>query len=847
MLLIISIGVSGSNPVGQGLWVNMAIWVARGASYVSGALVMVFCFLLILSGLVKLAGPDKPLPRFVWGMWVLFVFTSGIYHSIKAPWEDTFAFARPGGGGGVTGACVSWFFRIALGRVLALVAMGLGVTVGLSLIANKTAYAPFSLIWMASLSGWQWFRKFLADFFRAHGPSPDEIETDFEQGDNHDKDLELAALLEGDTQTDRVSTRDESSQGIGEAGFSSAVADIRERLRTSDVQGSTVSRQPSDDKAQAETCTTENAEDFASLVQPSLHEELFYEFPSLDILQKSEPQKRQRLSQDLEARARIIEKTLLSFGVVAKVVNYVQGPAVTQFELQPGPGVKISSIVNLSQDIALALAAQDIRMEAPIPGKSAVGIEVPNRETSLVHLRDVLETREFRTSKSPLTIALGKDISGRSVITTLDRSLHLLIAGATGAGKSVCINCMIASILFKARPDQVKLVLIDPKRVELSVWAKIPHLIAPVVSDPKKASGALRWAIKEMESRYEKFTKVGTRDIERYNQVATPPDSVKPAMPYIVIIIDELSDLMMVAPAEVEDCIFRLAQMARAAGIYLVVATQRPSVDVITGTIKANIPSRIAFAVASQIDSRTILDMGGAEKLLGRGDMLFAPVGATKPVRAQGCYVSEREIDELVSFVSSQAKPQFAPGILSQPEVTERETEIQEDPFFAQALRIVVEAKQASVSLLQRKLPIGYSRAARLIDAMESKGYVGPYEGSKPREVRISIQEYMRRFEENPSEEAPSQYGETRQSPRSSTPAPTPSESRIVIPEGSESPGPRGKDSAGYGNEDLLRKPSFLTGKESSDRVMRELLDRAGVGDRPWHGDKSSETRRNPR
>ena len=392
------------------------------------------------------------------------------------------------------------------------------------------------------------------------------------------------------------------------------------------------------------------------------------------------------------------------------------------------------------------MAAQDVRVEAHIPGKSAVGIEVPKTDVSLVYLRDVLETREFRTSESPLTICLGKDVSGKPVVTSLDKCLHLLIAGATGSGKSVCINSIITSLMYKARPDQTKLLLIDPKRVELSVWANIPHLIAPVVADPKKAAGALRWAIKEMESRYEKFTTVGTRDIERYNQIATPPNSLRPAIPYIVIIIDELSDLMMIAPAEVEDAIFRLAQMARAAGIYLVVATQRPSVDVITGTIKANIPSRLSFSVSSQVDSRTILDMGGAEKLLGRGDMLFLPVGANKPLRAQGCYISEREIDELVSFVSAQAKPQFAPGVLSQPEMPSKETEMAEDPLFPQAVRIVVEAKQASVSLLQRKLPIGYSRAARLIDAMESKGDVGAYEGSKPREVKISMQDYLRLY-----------------------------------------------------------------------------------------------------
>lgn len=734
MALIVAIGISSSKPEGAGLAITIAAWTARQISALSGSFAMFLCFMIILTSVLKIFGPDEPLPRLAWGLWTLLVFLSAIYHGFKAPWEGTFAFARTGGGGGLFGASTHWFFRIALGRVGAMIALALAASSGLSLVANQSPWAPFSYIWMGAVSGWQWFCRFVAHFFRAEGPTADDADPEFGSAAPVTDDVGLAALLDGETpERRRQQTLDETAATT--SSLAQAAANLKHRLARQDTAPG-----PEQNPAQGD--------EFApTMHQPALHEDLFYEFPTLDILQKSNPSKRPRSASDLEARARVIEKTLLSFGVVAKVVELAQGPTVTRYELQPGPGVKVASIVNLSQDLALALAAPDVRIEAPIPGKSAVGIEVPNREVSLVHLRDVLETKEFRNSKSPLTIAFGKDVSGRSVVTTLDHCLHLLIAGATGAGKSVCINTIIASILFKARPDQVKLVLIDPKRVELSVWSKVPHLIAPVVSDPKKAAGALRWACKEMEARYEKFTKVGTRDIERYNQVATPPDSVKPAMPYIIVLIDELSDLMMVAPAEVEDAIFRLAQMARASGIYLVVATQRPSVDVITGTIKANIPSRVAFAVASQIDSRTILDMAGAEKLLGRGDMLFFPVGASKPLRAQGCYVSEREIDELVSFVSSQAKPQFAEGILAQPETTQNEIEVPDDPFFSQALRIVVEAKQASVSLLQRKLPIGYSRAARLIDAMEVKGYVGPYEGSKPREVRLSIQDYMTMFE----------------------------------------------------------------------------------------------------
>lgn len=765
VVLIIAVGVSASVPENSNIGVYSAVIVARGVSALTGKFSTFFCFLLILTSIVKIAKPDQPFPRFVYGLWLLYLCTSAIYHDFTAPWDNTFLFAKTGGGGGLTGACVDWFFRIAVGRWPTIAIIGCGLLVSFALISNRSPYAPFGYIWLLVVSGWKVFRDFVSHTFREHGPDPDDIEL---------ADVSISGAPGAYPPFDQ-----EDSETDQPGGLSSVVTELRDRLQRQEdeapagaadhtVAGTASMKTggqagPATSGAARPTAgsggiAVEDVEEFASLVkQPPLSENIFYEIPPLSILSKTEPQRRSRTGAvDLESRARIIEKTLLSFGIVAKVINFSRGPAVTRFELQPGPGVKVATIANLSQDLALALAAQDVRIEAPIPGKSAIGIEVPNKEISLVHLRDVLDTREFKNSPSPLTVALGKDISGRPVITTLDHCLHLLIAGATGAGKSVCINSIVSSILYKARPDQVKLLLIDPKRVELSTWAKVPHLIAPVVFDPKKASGALRWSIKEMESRYEKFTKVGTRDIERYNQIDGPGDTLTPAMPYIVIIIDELSDLMMVAPAEVEDSIFRLAQMARAAGIYLVVATQRPSVDVLTGTIKANIPSRIAFAVASQIDSRTILDMGGAEKLLGRGDMLFSPVGSTKPLRAQGCYISEREIDELVSFVSSQAKPQYATGILSQPEVTEKEVEIQADPLFSQALRIVVEAKQASVSLLQRKLPIGYSRAARLIDAMEAKGYVGPYEGSKPREVRMTFQEYMRLFEDGNPSESPS-------------------------------------------------------------------------------------------
>ncbi|SFJ24305.1 FtsK/SpoIIIE family DNA translocase [Thermoflavimicrobium dichotomicum] len=453
-----------------------------------------------------------------------------------------------------------------------------------------------------------------------------------------------------------------------------------------------------------------------------------YRLPSYSLLQKMK-KGNSGDRQDLSANAQLLENTLASFGVEAKVIHIHRGPTVTRYEIQPQVGVKVSRIVNLSDDLALALAAKDIRIEAPIPGKSAIGIEVPNPEIAVVGLRDVLESAQF--DKWPqLSISIGKDITGKPVIGNLAKMPHLLVAGATGSGKSVCINGIILSLLYKAKPNEVKLMMIDPKMVELNIYNGIPHLLAPVVTDSRKAAIALKKVVTEMERRYELFAKSGAREIERYNQLMEDP---KDRLPYIVVIIDELADLMMVAPADVEDAICRLAQMARAAGIHLIIATQRPSVDVITGIIKANIPSRIAFAVSSQADSRTILDMGGAEKLLGRGDMLYLPTGASKPIRVQGAYVSDEEVESVVQFVKDQQDPVYdekmIPSSEAQPvqEVT--------DELYPQAVQVVVEAKMASVSLLQRRLRIGYARAARLIDMMESNGIVGPYEGSKPREV----------------------------------------------------------------------------------------------------------------
>ena len=476
-----------------------------------------------------------------------------------------------------------------------------------------------------------------------------------------------------------------------------------------------------------------------------------YHFPSLDILAKGKGS--QSNGEEVAQNAMMLENVLSNFGITAKVVNATQGPTVTRYEIEPAPGVKVSRIVNLTDDIALNLAAQHIRMEAPIPGKSAIGIEVPNKTTEAVHLRDVLDCSDFKDARGGIPVGLGKDIAGKPVITDLAKMPHLLVAGTTGSGKSVCVNTLISSILFSRKPEEVKLLLIDPKMVELSIYNGIPHLMAPVVTDMKKAAAVLRWAVREMEARYKAFAASGKRDIKSYNE-AHP----KAAMPLIVLIIDELADLMITAPDDIEESISRLAQMARAAGIHMVLATQRPSVNVITGSIKANVPSRISFAVGSQIDSRTILDMAGAEKLLGKGDMLFAPIGANKPIRVQGAFISDDEVEHLVEFVKAQREPEYDDTVTQEAEKeTEKESseenDIYRDELLERAVNLVMESGQASVSMLQRRFRIGYTRAARLVDTMEDLKIVGPSMGSKAREILMSPEQAKARYFSNSNDE----------------------------------------------------------------------------------------------
>ena len=487
-----------------------------------------------------------------------------------------------------------------------------------------------------------------------------------------------------------------------------------------------------------------------------------YKMPPVDILVPAKHKSQKDISTELKSNAELLVSTLDSFNVSAEITDISRGPTVTRYELKPASGVRISKITGLADDIALNLAATNVRIEAPIPGKAAVGIEIPNKVKNTVSMRELIDTPEFSAQKSILSAGLGKDIAGNTIYCDIAKMPHLLIAGTTGSGKSVCMNSIIVSILYRAKPDEVKLLMIDPKKVEFSKYEGIPHLLVPVVTDPRKASGALGWAVSEMLKRYQMFSDTGVRDIEGYNKFVQKHEDMEP-MPKVVICIDELADLMMAAPKEVEDSICRLAQMARAAGMHLVIATQRPSVDVITGLIKANISSRIALTVSSQIDSRTILDTGGAEKLLGRGDMLYSPIGASKPLRVQGCFISDEEVEELCDFIKNQGESQYSDEIQqeienkaaqekgSSPFTDDGEPSEALDPLFEKAVDVVLDCGRASTSFLQRKLSVGYSRGSKIMDQLEDKGIIGPQDGAKPREIRINRQQWIQMQAQGPA------------------------------------------------------------------------------------------------
>lgn len=576
----------------------------------------------------------------------------------------------------------------------------------------------------------------------------------------------------------KAKTKPEKSQDVEETeepvdDYSKLIAEINETT-SKNKQNREIPKKKSIDDI-VKTASEENAEkpveektepvpEFVVTEEDMQKEVKEYKLPSVDILKTVKHKSAKDVSAELKNNAELLVETLASFGVQAEITDISRGPTVTRYELKPASGVRISKITNLSDDIALNLAAVNVRIEAPIPGKAAVGIEIPNTVKNSVSMREVIDSADFNAQKSLLSAGLGKDIAGKTVFCDIAKMPHLLIAGTTGSGKSVCMNSIIVSILYRANPEEVKFLMIDPKKVEFSKYENIPHLLVPVVTDPRKASGALGWAVSEMLERYQKFSETGVRDIEGYNRYVEKHEDMKP-MPKIVICIDELADLMMAAPKEVEDSICRLAQMARAAGMHLVIATQRPSVDVITGLIKANISSRIALTVSSAIDSRTILDSSGAEKLLGMGDMLYSPIGSNKPLRVQGCYISDEEVEELCEFIKNQGESEYSEKIqkeieskAAQDKTSTKFTDGGEsgenlDPLFDDAVDVVLENGKASTSFLQRKLGVGYSRGSKIMDQMEDKHIIGPAEGAKPRKILINKQQWIQIKAQGPAPE----------------------------------------------------------------------------------------------
>ncbi len=729
VLLGLSLFSSSVGVIGLVLKVFFMVLTGKGA-YMFPFLFFIWGIAVIRSRIVKAS------PRLV-GLIIVICTILAFLHVFYIPHGNEFPAALEQQGGGFIGCVISYFLRNFLGQIGTYVILSAMTLIGVLLLFDILLISLFSTIkakckafYRAVLNSLNRLKEKIRSFFRLFKRKPkDEDYLGFgaEDEDQDDQFLEDLAMLENAQLEPEVAAAGEPLVELEDEEWSQDSGE-------GSADGEGAGRQKS---------------------SSAKKKKKVYRLPDLKLLINSPGIKNKSEAVD---QSQLLKDTLQSFGVQATVISVSHGPTITRYELQPAPGVKVSKIVNLSDDIALAMAATDVRIVAPIPGKAAVGVEVPNSGSSMVKLRDILDSGSFQRAKSRLTLALGVDIAGEAVITDLASMPHLLVAGATGSGKSVCINTLILSILYKAKPDEVKFLLIDPKKVEMTAYKNLPHLLAPVVTDPKKASAVLKMVVQEMENRYELFASSGSRGIESYNQLMyKKQEALKKALeqglevdeslndnqplPYIVVIVDELADLMMVAANDVEDAICRLAQMARAAGIHLIIATQRPSVDVITGLIKANIPSRISFAVSSAVDSRTILDSSGAEKLLGKGDMLFSPVGANKPKRVQGAFISTEEVHKVMEFVKKQEEPEYATAIqqMENGDLKIDETE-ERDELYEEAVRIVV-SSSASISMLQRRLHIGYTRAARMIDMMERDGIVGPYVGSKARELLVTEDE----------------------------------------------------------------------------------------------------------
>lgn len=694
MALFIYISVSKAQGMPEDIqvigWMGSRVAIGLDMAFGEGAIVFSF---LLLAWAIHLGVHKQTWSIRMWGVTLLFVcilIYYGLYDipSGLTPWSA----GQRGMGGGLLGGGIAHLFVQLVGQVGGVIFLVLGICISLLFIINQplAEIGAIMVAWITKTK--DWLSKVM-----------------FYEVEEEDKPVPATRRTEPIIIDHGMETPAAEKPGYNWVEMDVSPNGEPERAITSDVVPPPMA--PSKEAKR---------EDNPNYQKPSL--ELLSEISSERSIDKK----------NIKESISVLEETFANFGIGVKVNQVSCGPAVTRYELTPAPGVKVSRIISLTDDLQLNLAAPGIRIEAPIPGKSAVGIEVPNSKILSVGLRSLLSSPSFRRLNSPLAFALGEDISGSTVVAKLADMPHLLIAGSTGSGKSVCLNCIIMSLLYNAIPEELKLVFIDPKMVELTVYNGIPHLMCPVVTDPKRAAVILRWMVTEMEKRYRLFAEKGVRDIARYNQ------SADEKMPYIVIVIDELADLMMVSPVEVEDSICRLAQMARAAGMHLIVATQRPSVDVVTGVIKANIPSRIAFAVSSQADSRTILDMGGAEKLLGKGDMLFFPVGAVKPYRVQGAYVSDQDIEKTVEFIKQQAYQSEDEDQLKEMEFSLEQADLEpEDELFWDAVAVFVDSEKASVSLLQRRLRIGYSRAARLVDLMEDRGIVSQLDGNKKREILI--------------------------------------------------------------------------------------------------------------
>ena len=704
---------------------------------------------------------------------LIVLFISAFIYIVRAksgvPFLDTckseFADAPYVFNGGFFGAVLGWLF-MTLGKAPAVVVDLLLIIVVIMLLSKVTVN--------------QFFKNTTKPVRAVVEKATPYIEERRERRrmNNIDIPLDDEPPVQDENSKKKAKTKVQKAQDVEETeepadDYSKLIAEINETTSKNKQNRETPKKKSIDDIVK--TASEENAEkpneektepvpEFVVTEEDMQKEVKEYKLPSVDILKTVKHKSAKDVSDELKNNAELLVETLASFGVQAEITDISRGPTVTRYELKPASGVRISKITNLSDDIALNLAAVNVRIEAPIPGKAAVGIEIPNTVKNSVSMREVIDSADFNRQKSLLSAGLGKDIAGKTVFCDIAKMPHLLIAGTTGSGKSVCMNSIIVSILYRANPEEVKFLMIDPKKVEFSKYENIPHLLVPVVTDPRKASGALGWAVSEMLERYQKFSDTGVRDIEGYNRYVEKHEDMKP-MPKIVICIDELADLMMAAPKEVEDSICRLAQMARAAGMHLVIATQRPSVDVITGLIKANISSRIALTVSSAIDSRTILDSSGAEKLLGMGDMLYSPIGSNKPLRVQGCYISDEEVEKLCEFIKNQGESEYSEKIQKEIEskaahdkTSTKFTDGGEsgenlDPLFDDAVDVVLENGKASTSFLQRKLGVGYSRGSKIMDQMEDKHIIGPAEGAKPRKILINKQQWIQIKAQGPAPE----------------------------------------------------------------------------------------------